>query len=79
MASGSFIIAHGNEFNRAILGDDALYFNNSAGLSEVINNFGSYQLRELSVKNNMNKVIHTYNWNRICNQYEDLFNKVLQK
>jgi len=79
MASGSFIIAHGNEFNKAILGDDALYFKDASGLSEVINQFSAYKNRDQSVKNNLDKVIHTYNWNSICNQYEDLFNKVLQK
>ena len=69
MASSSFIIAHDNDFNKGILGDDAFYFSNSddvkAQLSKSKNNHGEV------IQANLNKIEKKFSWPIINGKYED--------
>ena len=79
MASGAFIIAHGNEFNRAILGDDAFYFNDSTGLTKALDSFSKNDSIHQAIDNNLEKVNSIYNWNTITTLYEQLFKRVVNQ
>jgi len=80
MASGAYIVSHDNEFNKAILGDDALYFSDALSLKSILNSVGNVNSgRKKAVENNFEKVINIYNWNRIARQYEDLFKSLVSK
>ena len=79
MASGAFIIAHGNEFNEAILGTDAFYFTDAGSLSQLLNQPPiDEQKRIAAIENNNHKVKNIYNWNLIADKYEELFLKLLK-
>lgn len=75
MASKSFIWAHQNPFNRAILGDDACYFSDVEEVAKLISD--SDHLSSLHSQNfiaaNLNKIQSLYNWKKIVEEHEDLF------
>lgn len=77
MASSALICAHDNIFNRAILGDDAFYFKDSscvkkmAAVSKAIHGLDK-------VESNLNKIQHTYNWERIISDYDTFFNAIYE-
>ncbi len=77
MASGAYICAHDNMFNRAILENDACYFSNAGQVADFLANAGKEQYRE-KVKNNIIKINELYNWNRIIDQYEQHFIEILK-
>ena len=67
------ICAHRNDFNRAVLGNDALYFSSGDELAEVLNHrLGNWDLEEV-IQANYAKVRENYNWPLIVEQYEKLF------
>jgi glycosyltransferase involved in cell wall biosynthesis len=77
MASGAFIMAHGNEFNRSVLESNALYFNTSEELTDLFENQAHLSSeRESFISGNFQKVNQQYNWNTVAAQYSALFKKV---
>ncbi len=80
MASSSLVIAHGNDFNKVILGNDGLFFNSATNLMEILNS-STYEpgFRTAAIANNLVKVKNIYNWENITNLYEQLFQKVTGK
>jgi hypothetical protein len=76
MASQAFIVANNNIFNSAILGEDALYFNDSNDVSKII---GTVQRskKNTMIENNLLKVKTNYCWEIINNSYFHLMKKVL--
>jgi glycosyltransferase involved in cell wall biosynthesis len=79
MASSVFIIAHGNEFNRSVLGNDAYFFENSDQVASIINHFEQSEVVAEAIASNMEKVREVYNWNLIADQYESLFIQQLKQ
>jgi glycosyltransferase involved in cell wall biosynthesis len=77
MASGVYIMAHGNEFNKSVLGDDAAYFTDSVKLKHMINSYIENSDCVLAIESNLKKVREIYNWNMIADKYESYFKKVL--
>lgn len=69
MASNALIVAHNNEFNKSILGEDAFYFSDSKEIKETLikikdkNNWTTY------LENNKVKIANTYSWETINNSY----------
>ncbi|HMT30330.1 MAG TPA: DUF1972 domain-containing protein [Bacteroidia bacterium] len=77
MASSAFIIAHGNEFNKAILNEDGQFFNDPDSLKQLLNTqLPDDSIRVKSIQNNLQKVKNIYNWENITNLYENLFRQV---
>lgn len=72
MASSALICAHDNIFSKAILGDDALYFQSTENVKEILNNSKKDQFT-LVLVNNIDKVREIYNWDKIINDYQDHF------
>lgn len=73
MASGALICAHDNPFNRAILGEDALYFRSASDISRICS-------RDIDgdrmTGNNRQKITCTYNWETVTDAYERLFMRI---
>ena len=76
MASNSLIAAHGNRFNKTVLGSDGFYFTNSKELSLLINE-KTFEKRTVFCKNNKIKVKNNYSWKKISDEYLELFEKIL--
>ena len=69
MGSKALICANKNEFNSAILGDDALYFSSSTEVTQVIESvYKNDYLR--FIDNNVQKIKEIYEWETIIDQYE---------
>lgn len=80
MASEAFVIAHQNKFNRAVLQDDAKYFSSSDDVKMILENFENYNAnRKVYLNNNLNKVKVIYNWDKITEQYQELFLDLIEK
>ena len=76
MASNAFIIAHDNIFNRAILKNNAQYFNNNKDVAKYINTLKKTEHLHL-VENNYNCIVKSFTWDIINNNYLDFFNECL--
>lgn len=69
MASRTIIAAHNNEFNRAILGDDAYYFSTEKDVQCIIEINESGIRNKVWIDNNFTKVKTLYTWEKIIDQY----------
>lgn len=77
MAAGASIAAHDNVFNRAVLGDDALYFSDSNDVHVLLEQLSSSNsIREHAIANNMKKIDELYNWDTIADMYEKMLQEV---
>ena len=72
MACSSAVVAHNNQFNRSVLGENAYYFSSAKELSSIFNKYDSEQT-ELFKKNNLARIENQYNWNMVTDEYEKLF------
>jgi len=77
MASNALICANNNEFNSAILGDDAFYFSTVDDVAKILTSV-LYENHGDKVKNNREKITELYTWEKIVDQYEELFLKLLK-
>ena len=78
MSSKSLICAHNNKFNKAILGDDAFYFNYNKCITSIINRVEIAQRKEF-IANNLLKIKDNYSWEKILLDYESFMQSCLQK
>lgn len=70
MSSSSLICAHNNEFNKAILENDAFYFNCNKCITSLLNR-ENIEERDLFISNNQEKIKNKYSWEKILKEYED--------
>ncbi len=76
MAAQALVAAHDNMFNRAVLGDDALYFQNRERVCSIITNDEPENAG--FIKNNLLKIEQNYSWDNIISEYERLFTELLK-
>ncbi len=79
MAASACICAHDNPFNRAVLDNDASYFIHPKNIKSIIQNHQKKPDCHHQIQNNLKKIKETYSWEKICNSYERLINKLLEK
>lgn len=70
MACSSMILAHENDFNRAVLGQDANYFLNAADVANALDHVERNDIQRTRISNNLNKIKERYNWDVVTDQYE---------
>lgn len=70
MASSAYICAHGNAFNKAVLGDDAVYFSSAGDVAEIVAHAPDRDTRRRFIENNRRKIETTYTWEKIIDAYE---------
>lgn len=72
MASNCFIVSHNNEFNKSVLRENALYFDNSADIATILDTTYDASLRETFTMSNKQKIETVYSWENIIQLYETL-------
>lgn len=77
MASGALIAAHRNEFNSAILNDNAFYFSDAHEVASLLSGTEKSDNLRL-IQHNSDAIAREFNWNSINEAYEQLFFKSLQ-
>jgi glycosyltransferase involved in cell wall biosynthesis len=70
MASKALIVAHDNAFNKAILGQDACYFQTAEDVAAIVMT-GIHEEKDKMICNNLQKIKKYYSWDTIVDQYED--------
>lgn len=78
MASKAFIIAHHNDFNKGILKENALYFENSNEVKNILLNIGKKNNLHW-IQNNFDAIVNEFNWNKINGEYLQLLEQCLSK
>ncbi len=78
MASKALIIAHKNEFNSAILKENAYYFSNAEEVKKIITEIKKNDNLRL-IQNNFEAIANEYNWNTINGKYVQLFEDCITK
>ena len=80
MSAGSLIIAHENRFNRHILYDNALYFNDENDITRIIQSENVWiNKKELFVSENQKAIEKNFQWDDITGQYEALFKLLIAR
>jgi len=79
MASRAFILAHDNVFSRDVLGENAFYFADAYAAAQLLKNASLLEEKRELFTSFLQERIHTdFNWQKITDQYEELFKKNLQ-
>jgi len=78
MGSSCLICYHNNEFNRAIVGEDGFAFTDVDILTGIINTKLKTAYRSY-IENNRHKIITTYSWKHIIDQYIQYFSSLIKK
>lgn len=76
MASRAFVIAHNNDFNKAILKDNSYYFANPQEAAHLLTTLKRSD-NEQKIQNNYNAIVHDFNWDKINGEYLQFFEKCL--
>lgn len=78
MGSHTLIVAHNNVFNKAVLGNDAMYFSSDEELAGIIKQAKAKQEYTPWLQNNIEKIQKEYNWPHIVNRYEEVLLKAVR-
>lgn len=70
MASRALIAAHNNPFNRSILGDNALYFENASDVQRILETAQRGEVQMTMVQKNLNTIHQQFCWQKIISEYE---------
>lgn len=77
MSSNALIVANDNIFNKSILENDAFYFSDANDVSNLLNGVTENKRTEF-IQNNILKINTLYTWDKIINDYEQLFVKFVK-
>jgi glycosyltransferase involved in cell wall biosynthesis len=78
MASKALIIAHNNDFNKAILKENGYYFSNPQEVKNLLQTIKKKDNLPL-VQNNYNAIVNEFNWKKINGDYLQLFEECMAK
>jgi len=79
MASNALIIAHNNDFNQAILEEDAFYFTQKEEVANFIDTLVNKKDLAHMITNNYNKIDQQFSWEIINTSYLDYFIEVYEQ
>lgn len=77
MASKAFILAHGNDFNKAILGDNSYYFTDEEDVKKIVQTVKREDNLD-KIQKNYEAIINEFNWDKINNEYLQLFEESIK-
>ena len=79
MASGCFVLAHNNVFNKSVLKENSIYYSSSNEVSAILNNIESYLVKDkqVMVENNLQVIKKNYSWSHLVDQHEEFFKELL--
>ncbi len=79
MANKCLIMAHGNDFNRGVLGEDAVYFSTQEDLTEKFMDIDALTSRYEATKDrNFLKIENEYSWDSVVTKHIEIFNSLLK-
>lgn len=78
MAIRCKIVAHNNIFNRYVLQDNAIYFNNDFEVANIINNFDNLYNYDWQI-NNLENIKNNYQWDSIGEMYLKIILEIAEK
>ena len=81
MASGCFILAHDNIFNRAVLGENALYYGSTDAAMEMLDGIDqavSAYKKEYTGRN-LEVIRRDYSWEKLVDEHEEYFKWMLSQ
>lgn len=81
MASGCFMLANDNVFNRAVLKENALYYRNADDVCALLNGIDKAveNKKEVFVKENWNEIRTEYSWEKLIDEHEKYFKWLLNQ
>lgn len=81
MASGCFVLAHDNIFNRAVLKENSLYYGNAEKVMELLNNIDDIcaKYKKTYTEANIDVINKEYSWEHLVDQHEQYFKELLAK
>lgn len=77
MACKCYIAAHANDFNKSVLKNNGIYFKNANEVSKLILSKNKLESKSQYVLNNLETLRENYSWEKIIDQHEDLFYKMI--
>lgn len=78
MASKALIAAHNNDFNKGVLKENAYYFTNPDEVKKILNSVKKIDNLQF-VENNYTAIAKSFNWEKINEQYLQLFKQCLEQ
>lgn len=79
MASECFMLSHDNIFNRAVLGENAYYYDSAEAVTKMLNQIETLATRKEEIIAANLEVIRTqYSWEHLVDQHEEYFNWLMQ-
>lgn len=80
MASGCFILAHANIFNKTVLGDNAEYYDSTDSVMHLLNDIDSIvqKKKDKFIVANIDVIRTEYSWKHLVDQHEDYFRWILE-
>ena len=81
MASDCFILAHDNIFNKAVLGENAMYYGSPDDVKVLLNNIDACasEHKESFIKNNLDVIRKEYSWEKLVDEHEKYFKWMLEQ
>ena len=77
MAANALVIAHDNVYNKHILNENALFFQNEQDLKVVLSAENEWiGKRKEMVERNRKRILEEYQWDSVVERYERLFEKI---
>lgn len=81
MASGCFILAHDNIFNRTVLKRNALYYSSTKKVTELFNDIDNIVRKSKAIftTNNIEVIKKEYSWTHLVDEHEQYFKWLLEQ
>jgi glycosyltransferase involved in cell wall biosynthesis len=77
MASKALVVAHNNDFNKGVLKENAFYFSTADEVKKIVETVKKIDTLQF-VENNYAAIASTFNWEKINEQYLQLFKQCLE-
>jgi len=80
MASDVMMLAHDNIFNRAVLSDNAFYYDSPEAVTKLLNDIDTIvaENKERIVQNNLDTIRTDYSWEHLVDQHEEYFQWLME-
>ena len=80
MAAECFILSHDNIFNKAVLGENAIYYNDEKEIAGLLNNLDDcvVKYKKEYIENNLELIRSQYSWEKLVDEHEKYFLWILE-
>lgn len=80
MASDCFILANDNIFNKAVLGNNSIYYKSAKDVTLLLNQIDELaeKHKNVYIKNNLDVIRNEYSWDKLVDEHEKYFQWLLE-